>query len=138
MVLLLISCLLGFVAEVHGEGRIAADEPPEQFGEAGVMQFAHGMPMHAIQLLLLLVALGLWLLGVDEACRSRSLVFACVGFYGLTVFAMLQTFSGRARLELKPPSAPMLGLSAALLALPAVTAAAHLLAVRRSGRRRAN
>ncbi|MHB8901309.1 MAG: hypothetical protein ACYC6Y_21380 [Thermoguttaceae bacterium] len=63
--LLLISCLLGFVSELHGERQLVLGMPPGVYGDAGVMKFAHGMPMHAIQVLPL-IAFGLSLTRLEE------------------------------------------------------------------------
>ena len=120
----------GFVAEWHGQRQLAVGRPPELFGQAGVMKLAHGMPMHAIQILPL-IALGLRLFGVDEQSRLGSVCSACTGFFGLTAFGMLQTFTGRDRFDLTALSACVLVVSTMLLGLPAVTAAHGLIRSRR-------
>lgn len=65
MVLLMISCLLGFVSELHGERQLMLGKPPDIYGDGGEMKFAHGMPMHAIQVLPL-IAFGLSLTRLDK------------------------------------------------------------------------
>lgn len=122
LLLLLMSCLLGFVSELHGEGQIVLGKPPDTYGDAGVMKFAHGMPMHAIQILPL-IAFGLSLLGLKEGQRYKSVLSACIGFSGLTAYAAIQTFSGRSRFDTTTSSAMWLIASACLLAVPFLTAA---------------
>ena len=122
MALLLISCLLGFAAELHGERQLVLGKPPGNYGDAGVMKFAHGMPMHAIQVLPLL-AFGLSLARLDEDQRCKSVLSACIGFWGLTIYAAIQTFSGRPRFDMTAFSAMLLTASACLLAVPFLTAA---------------
>jgi len=122
MALLLISCLLGFVSELHGERQLLQDKSPYIYGDAGVMKFAHGMPMHAIQVLPL-IAFGLSLVGLDEYRRYKSVLSASIGFWGLAAYAAIQTFSGRSRFDMTAFSAIVLIMSACMLAVPFLTAA---------------
>ena len=122
MALLLISCLLGFVSELHGERQHLQGKPPHIYGNAGVMKFAHGMPMHAIQVLPL-IAFGLSLLGLGEDRRYKRVLSACIGSCGFAAFAAIQTFSGRSRFDTTAFSAVLLTVSACLLAVPFLTAA---------------
>jgi hypothetical protein len=122
MVLLLISCLLGFVSELHGERQLLQDKSPDIYGDAGVMKFAHGMPMHAIQVLPL-IAFGLSLVGLDENQRYKSVLSASIGFWGLAAYAAIQTFSGRSRFDMTAFSAIVLIMSACMLAVPFLAAA---------------
>lgn len=51
MLFLVFACLFGFYMIAYGTERIEAGEDPGIHGEAGVLKFVHGMPIHAIQLL---------------------------------------------------------------------------------------
>lgn len=99
MVLLCLSCILGFVQAIYGNQQISKGLPPEIFGKAGVMKFMHGVPMHAIQMLPIL-AWALKKLGVDEQHRLRAVICALTSTIAFTVFSLLQTFTGRARFDL--------------------------------------
>lgn len=114
MALLLFSCLLGFVLVGYGNWRVAQDQAPEVYGAAGVMKFPHGVPMHAIQFLPLLV----WTLrklGVSESSRLRSTTYALAATVAITTFSLIQTFSGRARFDVSWPGLMLLGLAIALV-----------------------
>jgi len=102
LVLLLVSCVLGAVITAVGEGQQARGLAPEVYGEAGVLKFAHGLPLHAIQLL----AGQAWLLrrlGVRMSVRVRALDASIVGLTALTVYGGLQTALGAPRV---PPEGP--------------------------------
>ena len=114
MVLLLLSCLLGFVLVGYGNYQASQGLAPDVYGAAGVMKFPHGVPMHAIQYLPLLA----WLLsvvGVVEIRRVWAVALALAGTCVFTAFSLLQTFSGRSRFELTSLSALLLTVSVGLL-----------------------
>lgn len=119
MCLLLFSCLLGFLLVLYGNDRVAREENPAVFGAAGVMKFPHGVPLHAIQFLPMLV----WLLkkfdvGVRE--RTVAVVAALSSVVTFTVFSLLQTFTGRSRFDLWWLSAAVLAGSAMLACVPLI------------------
>ncbi len=116
LVLLLLSCLIGMVIVAIGNRQQLLGLPVEQFGERGVLKFPHGIPMHAIQALPLL-AWGLSRMGCDETLRRQVVGRVLVAIGLLTLFSLIQTFSGRARFEFWWPS--WLVLLGALLALVA-------------------
>ncbi|MEN1680993.1 MAG: hypothetical protein AAGJ46_15505 [Planctomycetota bacterium] len=122
MVLLVVACVIGFVIEAQGE-RLARDGlSPSVYGEAGVLKFPHGMPLHAIQYLPATV----WLLaslGVPPQRRLIAVWAFFSGVVGLTLFALVQSYSGRARFDLSAPSALLLAASLAMF-LPSVGFAA--------------
>ncbi|QDU92467.1 hypothetical protein [Lignipirellula cremea] len=98
MVLLVLSCLLGFVLTSYGNYQVSVGRSPEIFGSAGVMKFPHGVPMHAIQALPLLA----WLLaqvGVPERFRWRATACALASIVIFTAFSLVQTLTGRARFD---------------------------------------
>lgn len=134
MVLLVVGCMLGFVIEAKGE-RLARDGlSPSVYGEAGVLKFPHGMPLHALQYLPATVW-GLERMGVPLRRRLVSVRSMTVGIFGLTLFALVQSSSGRARFDLSGWSAVIFAASVALF-LPAVSYATLAVAGERRDPRR--
>jgi hypothetical protein len=117
MLLLLLSCILGFVMVAWGNHQMALGLPPETFGTAGVMKFPHGVPMHAIQALPIFTWL-LWKLGVPESQRTTAVAYMIGSMVAFTAYSLLQTFTGRARFEAWWLSTVVLIASAALLMVP--------------------
>lgn len=99
MLLLSLSCLLGFVIVGWGHYQVALGRSPETFGTAGVMKFPHGVPMHAIQMLPML-AWFLTRLDVPLRGRTLSVTLTLVATCTFTIYSLLQTFTGRARFDL--------------------------------------
>lgn len=125
MWLLLVSCLLGFALVQHGNQQQALGKAPEVVGAAGVAKFPHGVPIHAIQMLPVLA----WLfarLGVADRHRLLGVASAVGGLVTFTVFSLVQTLSGRARFDLTPVPAVILGLAATLFLVPMVLAMARV------------
>lgn len=118
MVLLLFSCLLGFVLVAWGNFQIARGQSPETFGAAGVMKFPHGAAMHAIQMLPIF-AWFLWKVGVEPSQRFLAIQCACGAVIVFTIFSLGQTFTGRGRFDLSIVSALLLLTSVALMTVPA-------------------
>ncbi len=117
MVLLLFSCVLGFVLVAYGNYRISQGHSPEVYPPAGVMKFPHGVPMHAIQIL----PLTAWImtkLHVGAQQRHRAVAATLVAVLAFTLYSLLQTFTGRARFAMWWPSAPVLVLSVTCIAVP--------------------
>lgn len=110
------SCLLGFWLVWHGERQLAQGLAPETFGQAGVMKFPHGVPMHAIQLLPLWAGL-LRLAGRTEVTRWQSVCWASLGILFLTLYSLTQTVLGRARFDLHTGTATLLFLVGACFLL---------------------
>ena len=98
LALLVLGCGLGVLATVVGESRVDAGLPPERIGEAGVLKFPHGVPLHALQILPLLVW-GLEQLGVGLRARRRAVGCVAVSVLLATLYALAQTFSGRGRFD---------------------------------------
>ena len=132
MALLLFSCLLGFVLVGYGNHQISLGKAPEVYGSAGVMKFPHGVPMHAIQFLPMLV----WLMkkvGVAARDRFRSVAYALSSLVAFTTFSLLQTFGGRARFDLSLASTVVLVGSITTICLSVYVAySPSLLLLRRS------
>ena len=96
MLLLVVSCLLGFVITAIGKAAQQQGLPPELFGPRGVLKFPHGAALHAIQTLVVLA----WFCQVIEQKRSRlCIASAIVAHFSWLVYALFQTFRGKARWE---------------------------------------
>ena len=117
MLLLILSCALGFVIEVQGEKQLAQGDVPTVYQEAGVLKFAHGMPMHAIQILPL-CGWVLYQIGAGQRQRYASMWGMIAGFAGLIMFALAQTFRGRSRLDVDWMSGILLALAVVCFAAP--------------------
>ncbi|MEM7811100.1 MAG: hypothetical protein AAF532_06450 [Planctomycetota bacterium] len=96
--LLLLSCLIGFVIELQGERELAAGRSPQTFGEAGVMKFPHGVPMHAIQILPTAAFL-LRRVGARTRLRLLCVEVVASGVVAATAYAASQTLLGRGRFD---------------------------------------
>ncbi len=107
MLMLVLGCLLGFAITYFGYQSLAAGGSPGIFGQRGVLKFPHGIPLHAIQLLPLLVVLAR-LMNAAQSTRLRVVQSGTVLTTGFTLFGILQTFSGKARFEFWPVSAAIL------------------------------
>lgn len=119
MFFLVVACALGFVIEIQGERQLAKGDSPTEYLEAGVLKFAHGMPMHAIQVLPM-VSLVLIRLGIDERLRVNCMWAMISGFSLLTLYALAQTFRGRARLDLDPLSGGIMLAAILCFSMPVV------------------
>lgn len=117
MALLLLACLLGFVLVGYGKYQQSIGQHPGTYGDAGVMKFPHGMPIHAIQYFPLL-AWSLARLHVKETARLFAVRSAVLSLVGFTLFSLIQTFSGRARFDVGWVSGFTLVTSIGLLAMP--------------------
>jgi hypothetical protein len=99
MAFLSISCGLGFFVLFYGENLARLSQAPEKFGKAGVLKFPHGVVIHALQFLPMLVW-GMKRLKIRPQKRYQLLVFAIAAMTTFLAFSLLQTFTGRARFEL--------------------------------------
>lgn len=122
MALLLFACLFGFLMVAHGNAQLAKGAAPGRYGQAGVMKFPHGMPIHAIQYLPILAWVGRQF-EIDEDTRHRGIAYILASLVCFTLYSLMQTFGGRARFDVTPWSAAVLVLSAGLLVIPLLTAA---------------
>jgi hypothetical protein len=140
LVLLLVSQALGAHMIEHGldqviaQGQIAAGgkAAPNVFGAAGQLKVPHAVTIHAAQVLPGIA----WLLGFTgwPSRRSQRLTtLAVAGYGGLVAVAALQTFSGRAPVDLLPLSGAVLVAAIALLAGVAVTTVVGLATRARPG-----
>lgn len=98
MLFLTFACLFGFYMIAYGTERIAEGKDPGIYGEAGVMKFVHGMPIHAIQLL----PLAAWLFR-RTAWSISGQTWAVATMVAGTVFTLLyagiQTGLGLSRFD---------------------------------------
>ncbi len=114
MLFLLISCLIGFAVSRHGMARQARQLNAELVGKSGVAKFPHGVPMHAIQLLVIAFYGSQWLKRSD--LQTRKLIWSITAASGLfTLYSIVQTLAGRGRMEFYWPTAVLLGLAAATI-----------------------
>jgi hypothetical protein len=122
LALLVISCLLGIWVGVHGELRQAEGLDPARLGAAGVPKFPHGVAIHAIQWLPA-IAWAARRVGIGERARWWLVASATTGTLLLILYAVIQTALGRGRFDTTPPTAILLAVGVAGLAVPvAITA----------------
>jgi len=125
LLFLVVSCALGIWSSVHGDLAMARGLAPETFGRAGVTKFPHGAAIHALQWLPALA----WAAARAGLPRSRRLwivAAATAGTAAFLAYAILQTFTGRARVDASPGGLALAAAGAGLLvgAVLAVAAAA--------------
>ncbi len=114
---LTLSCLFGLWMVYYGHGQQALGKPHSIYGEAGVLKFVHGVPIHAIQWLPLL-AFWLYIVGTPLRERTRLLIVSIISVVLFTLFSVIQTFSGLARFDMTPLSFSILILSLVLFIWP--------------------
>jgi hypothetical protein len=96
LVMLTLGCALGIAITLIGEAEQAAGRAPQVFGKAGVLKFAHGVPLHGIQIFFVQA----WLLrrlSVPLAARLRSLAASIAGLAAFTAYGVVQTALGAPR-----------------------------------------
>ena len=124
MALMAFACLLGFVLVGYGNRQQTLGQPPGIYGDAGVMKFPHGMPIHAIQYLPM-IAWSLKRLGANERQRHQAVGWTLASVIAFTLFSLLQTFTGRARFDIWWLSGLSLIASFVFLSVPVVQIARH-------------
>jgi hypothetical protein len=96
LVLLVVSCLLGIWASVHGDTQVARGLTPEIYGAAGVVKFPHGVVIHAIQGLPFIA----WVArraGLGDRSRTLLVAVATAASVLMLGYALAQTLAGRPR-----------------------------------------
>jgi hypothetical protein len=91
------------------------------YGAAGAMKFAHAVPMHAIQVFVVLA----WLLsfsGLPQARQVRLVALAVIGYASLVGIVLLRTASGLGPFDLRSASAVGYLVAVGLVAIPVVAA----------------
>ena len=79
-------------------------------GEAGQPKFPHAVAFHGIQVLMVAAAL-LGRSTIGEATAALVMRLTALSYFGVLVFSAVQTFDGRAPLDLNLISGPLLALS---------------------------
>lgn len=116
MILLVVSCGLGFLITWIGKTSMLAGGHPEIWGAAGVLKFPHGAALHAIQFLVILAWAARFKL---DAAAEQCVAWAARTHWLWLAFALQQTFRGRDRFEFDLVSAVFLvaTLAAAVLSV---------------------
>jgi hypothetical protein len=119
LLLLIASQLLGGAILANGLAKPDAEAVAagSTFGAAGGIKVPHAVSLHAVQLLPVLA----WLLvftGWAQRRRTRVVLLAAVGYVGLFLVTVVQTFSGVPTLELSAGVAVVLVASVLALAGP--------------------
>ena len=96
---LLVSCGLGFFILFYGEYLASRGESPTTFGAAGVMKFPHGITIHAVQYLPLMVWAMQWI-SVSQNRQTRAVQYATASLAMFLLFSLWQTFNGLARFDI--------------------------------------
>lgn len=99
MAFLLVSCGLGFLILFYGEHLVSLGRSPTTFGKAGVLKFPHGITIHAIQYLPLLV----WAMSILKTSASgqlRTVRNAIASLVLFLLFSLWQTFNGLDRSDI--------------------------------------
>jgi hypothetical protein len=126
LVLLFVGNLLGGVIignDMDAFGQRGAES--SIFGAAGQIKVPHAVALHALQVLPIIAWVSSFA-DLSEDRRIRIVAVACVGYAGVVIVNVLQTFGGVAPLELSVVTGTLLLISAALL-LVAVAATARSL-----------
>ncbi|MDB4733086.1 hypothetical protein OAF42_01450 [Planctomicrobium sp.] len=121
MLLLVVSCMIGFFILWLGFQQQADGGNPSQFGNSGVMKYPHGIMIHAIQFLPCLA----WSLSKKNRSNQWGywcLILASVGCWGLLFFSLLQTFTGHARFDMNSMNRCLLIISSVAITLPCIWA----------------
>ena len=126
LVYLVISCLLGIWVGINGDLRVQQGLPPEQFGQAGVPKFPHGVVIHALQWLPLLA----WAttranFSATTQLRLVSLASRATGL--LLVYALAATLLGYPRFQAPPQLLALFGVAVIGLGVTFTIAALGLL-----------
>jgi hypothetical protein len=116
--LLVVSCVLGFVANALGELSSAKGNSPSLLGPAGILKYPHGAALHAIQLLPIIA----WLMNRLRVRRAAWQVASVLASQILFLaHAIWQTFHGRSRMDVDWTGCIFL-LAAGLTMIPPVVA----------------
>lgn len=105
MAFLFVSCIIGFIIFFYGQRQHNLGHDPSLFGTAGVPKFPHGIAIHALQILPLLVWLGSRL-NLPSIRLYRIAHYGTLLFSAMLIYSLLQTISGRSRWDFFLPSQP--------------------------------
>ena len=110
LVYLVISCLLGIWVGINGDLRVQQGLQPEQFGQAGVPKFPHGVVIHALQWLPLL-AWAATRANFSAGTRLRLVSLASRATGLLLVYALAATLLGYPRFQAPPHLLALFGVA---------------------------
>jgi hypothetical protein len=136
MVLMNVSFLMGIVTILNGvtNGLLFTIHVPSVIGAGGTTKVAHGLPLHGIQIFLLIVGL-LSYAAWNPRRRLTVLWLAVVGYVGMIAVFVFQSVSGREPFDFNTATRLALAISIALLVVSVGTAAtAAVRAIRRGAR----
>ncbi len=124
-----VSFFMGLVTILNGvtNGLLFTIQVPSVVGSAGTTKIAHGMPLHGIQIFLVVVGM-LSYTGWTERRRMAVLSFAVAGYAGLVTVFVFQSLSGREPFDFIPLT--MLAAASSIALLLAGVGAAAVAAVR--------
>lgn len=114
---LVFSILFGFWMVYYGHVQAANGQNPAIYGEGGVLKFVHGIAIHAIQFFPLLG----WFLsrrGYSMNARYALVLASVIGMALLTLYSLIQTFSGLPRFDFTMFTAILLAAGVAFSVLP--------------------
>lgn len=120
MVFLTIGQVLGFAIVTNGLG-VDDLSRASVFGAAGEMKVPHAVALHGLQALGVL-ALLLERTRLEESRRTWLVLLGTAGYTLALIVATIQTFGGRAPLELTPLAAVGAGVALFMLAVPSAAA----------------
>jgi len=121
LLFLILSCAIGFVISSHGYAQVEAGLPPEKYGESGVTKFPHGVAIHVLQVLPMMVLL-LRKFHFPSWLRRRAIWCVAGSHCFLLAFACVQTLAGKARFDFDSWfSAILFSVAIVLLIIPVVS-----------------
>lgn len=125
IVLINFSFLMGFITVLNGVTNtlVYTIQVPSVIGAAGTTKVAHVLPMHGIQVFLLVFALMSYT-AWSERRKFAVLLLAVAGYAGLIAVFVLQAFKGREPLDFTSGTMAAAGVFATLVVASLTTAAA--------------
>jgi hypothetical protein len=125
IVMINVGSLLGLVTILNGatNGLLFTMQVPSVIGAAGTTKVAHGVPLHGIQVFLLVFALMSYT-GWSERRKIAVLLPAVAGYAGLIAVFVFQAFNGREPFDFTSGTIAAVGIFATLVIASVTTAAA--------------
>jgi hypothetical protein len=130
LVALLAAQAVGVWMVAHGLTLVDAGADPRTrsmttYGEAGAMKVAHFVPMHAIQVFVVLAWLLSWS-GLPQGRQVRLVALAVIGYAGMFGVVLARTVAGVGPFDLRSGSVAGFLVAVGLLAVPVVAAVASV------------
>jgi hypothetical protein len=125
IVMINVSFLMGLVTILNGvtNGLLFTIQVPSVIGAAGTTKVAHGLPLHGIQVFLLVFALMSYT-AWSERRKLAVLLPAVAGYAGLIAVFVFQAFNGREPFDFTSGTIAAVGIFATLVIASVTTAAA--------------